>query len=509
MRLATCARRFAVSGVLLLGLGRPATAQLPPPTLLSITADAGLVTLTWTRAADHRTTYLADVGTAPGLSDLANGAPLYGFGAGSVGNVPAGAYYVRLRAALLGEVSVPSNEIQITVPGCPIPVGPTLSAQTVGQTATLSWNLSNHAPGCFATAFALEAGTAPGVADLGTLDIPDFHLTQRSFSSLPIGRYYVRGRASHPGFAPVASNEVVLDVLCAPPPDILNPGVRTVGNAAQFTWSVESSGGAAFSLFLDAGTRPGATDIGSLAIPADAGLGYNVAGAAGVYYTRFRAVNACGATTSSEVPVTLTSGCVAPDPIAFLDATSFTVAPPYDVTLQWDAPATGGLVLGYEMAAGTSPGAADLGAWTLDGRRTPPFARWTPTFRTPAQATYFTVLPANHCGPASRPADARAIAVACRTPPAPKTTFASVAGNTVTLAWDGTGELETSYRTFVEIGGSPGAADVAVSPTFGSYGRPTFVTTLPAGRYYARARRMSSFCDEVSNPSTEVTFVVP
>ena len=87
---------------------------------------------------------------------------------------------------------------------------------------------------------------------------------------------------------------------------------------------------------------------------------------------------------------------------------------------------------------------------------------------------------------------------------------AQVNGSAVTLWWSGTGELESAYPTFAEIGRSPGASDVLVSPDTYSYGVPTFTTTLPSGRYYARARRRGiSGCPEVSNASREVTFVVP
>ncbi len=507
MRSFACSWRVVVAAVAVISTGTSATAQPPTPTLLSVTAEAGLVTFAWTRAADQRTTYTVDAGSAPGLSDLAQGVALYGRSGWSVGQVPAGTYFVRIRAVLLGQVSTPSNELAVTVPGCPAPIAPAFTAQAVGQTVVVNWDLTPKALGCWPTALALEVGASPGAADLAILDVPDFSIAQRTFAAVPVGRYYVRARVTHPGYPPVSTNEVRLDVGCVPPPAILNATVATVGNAARFSWSYDLTAGSAFALFLEAGSSQGAADIGAVAVPPEASYGFNVAGAAGRYFTRVRAVNACGTTVSADVPVTLTSDCVLPDPIDFIDADMTLGAG--NVNVRWDAPRTGGLVMRYDTVVGTSPGASDLGARTVDGRATPFVSFFSETFPTAAPRTYTQVLPVNHCGPAPRAALAHAVVGVCRNPPAPHTVSAAVSGTAVTLLWSGTGELEQSYPTYVEIGSRPGAADVLVSPPRSSYGTPQFATSLPAGRYYARARRTAPGCDEVSNPSAETTFVVP
>lgn len=506
-RLGARGRAVVVLAASLLATARPASAQPPTPTLLSVTADAGMVTLTWTRAWDLRTRYRAEAGSRPGSSDLATGILLFGETGWAVGNVPAGTYYVRIRAELLGDVSAPSNELVVTVPGCPPPVPPHLQAEAHGQTVIIQWTFGQNPVGCWPTALSLEAGSAPGASDVLSLPVPDFNVTQRTFSSVPFGTYFVRARVVHPGFAPVATNEVQLNIGCLPPPSILNPTVQTVGNAARFSWWYASAPGADFTVFLEAGSQPGAADIATIAIPWDAADGFNVAGAAGSFFTRLRAVNACGATVSEEVPVTLTAECVAPEPIPFIDAWMFIGA--NRLTVNWDSPTSGGLVLAYQVRVGSSPGEADIGQRTVDGRYAT-FPTFYESFPTTASRAHVRVMPVNACGAAPRAADAHASVVPCNNPPAPRYMSAQVTGNSVTLWWSGTGELESPYPTYAEIGRSPGGSDVLVSPDTYSYGVPTVTTTLSPGRYYARARRRgASGCNEVSNASREVTFVVP
>lgn len=483
----------------------PAQAAPPTPTLRSLTATGRVVNFTWDRAADLRTTYRADAGSAPGLSDLAQGVALMGFEGGWVTDVPPGTYFVRIRAELLGELSGTSNEMQVTVEGCPTPVPTTLSATTAGQTAVVQWTFGQNPVGCYATALRLEAGTAPGLANLLSMDVPDPYVTQRMFDSVPFGTYYVRAHAFHPGFGWVPTNEVALTVSCLAPPPLSNLRATTVGNAARIAWDLGFVPSSDFQLALEAGSQSGAADLGAIPVSAASNGGFNVAGAAGRYYTRLRATNSCGATVSNELQLTLTDECVLPDPISSIDAWMYTGA--NAVNVAWSPPETGGLVLGYDMRVGTAPGAADLAARVVDGRATPYV--FYESVATTATRTFARVVPFNHCGPAPRTSEVTATVGACRNPPIARLFDAQVTGQDVTFRWSGTGELETIYDTFVEVGSSFGAADVAVTPRIGSYGNPQSTIALPPGRYYARARRVIAGCAELSNPSNEIVFEVP
>ncbi len=84
------------------------------PTGLSLVGRA--VTLTWSGSAGTAPiTYVADVGSANGLSNILTGAPL-GSGTSITVAAPPGAYYVRLRAQNACGTSAPSAEQLIVVP---------------------------------------------------------------------------------------------------------------------------------------------------------------------------------------------------------------------------------------------------------------------------------------------------------------------------------------------------------------------------------------------------------
>ncbi len=91
----------------------------------------------------------------------------------------------------------------------PVPVPPVLSiTQVTAGTATLSWTLPDVSP--MVTGYRAEAGTAPGMSNLGVLVLG----ADESFtaSGVPPGRYFVRVRAVNVNGTSGPSNEVVVDV---------------------------------------------------------------------------------------------------------------------------------------------------------------------------------------------------------------------------------------------------------------------------------------------------------
>jgi hypothetical protein len=89
---------------------------VPPgaPADLTATATGRTVTLTWTAAAGAVTSYIVDAGTGPGLTNVGT----FPVGATTTlvaPGVPAGTYYVRLRAAGPGGTSAASAEVIVTV----------------------------------------------------------------------------------------------------------------------------------------------------------------------------------------------------------------------------------------------------------------------------------------------------------------------------------------------------------------------------------------------------------
>jgi hypothetical protein len=125
--------------------------------------------------------------------------------------VPAGTYFVRVRAKNSAGLSGATNEVVVTVPGgAPCTPGtPTgLAAIVTGSTVTLTWNAPS---GCSPTTYDIEAGSSSGASNLAVI------LTGNTFTSfvannVPNGNYFVRVRAGNGSSASAPSNELVLAV---------------------------------------------------------------------------------------------------------------------------------------------------------------------------------------------------------------------------------------------------------------------------------------------------------
>lgn len=196
------------------------TAPGGPADLVSAVSGAR-VTLTWSAPAvgDPPASYVVEAGSAAGLADLAN------FDTGNaalsltVDSVPAGTYYVRVRARNSGGTGVPSNEIVLAVSGtgsCATrPNAPSgLAAAVIGASVQLSW--SAPAGGCAATSYAIEAGSAAGLANLANVSTGSA-ATTFSATGVAAGTYFVRVKAVNAGGQSAASNEVTLTIGTAAP----------------------------------------------------------------------------------------------------------------------------------------------------------------------------------------------------------------------------------------------------------------------------------------------------
>lgn len=121
-------------------------------------------------------------------------------------DAPPGNYWLRVAARNQFGTSAPSNEVMVQVsPSAP---GPPTAARVVvsGHSVHLEW----QAPvgGWPATSYLLDAGTAPGLANLGTLPV-----NGTTFDAVvPPGRYYVRIRSVNAYGASWPGDEVILDV---------------------------------------------------------------------------------------------------------------------------------------------------------------------------------------------------------------------------------------------------------------------------------------------------------
>ncbi|MBM3780043.1 MAG: choice-of-anchor D domain-containing protein [Acidobacteria bacterium] len=190
-----------------------------PPTGLTVTVTGASLQLTWIAAStgDAPTGYTLEAGSAPSQSNIAtvNLGPFTSF---SVGGVPNGLYYVRVRASNSFGVSGPSNEASFSVGGvAAAPGAPSgLTATVTGGTVALAWTAP--ATGGPPTEYVLEAGTGPGRSDIVPGIATGSTLTAFSAAGVPPGTYYVRVKAMNILGLSAASNEVRLTVTSADVP---------------------------------------------------------------------------------------------------------------------------------------------------------------------------------------------------------------------------------------------------------------------------------------------------
>jgi hypothetical protein len=181
--------------------------RLKTPVGFTVTWSGSTATLSWNASAadapeDTPTSYVLEAGTTRGASNVAR----VNVGSRTVFRVEitSGTYYVRVKAQnALGE-SEPTEDIEIRTPGtAQAPTALTVSG--LGATVDLRWNAS--AGGYAPSGYTIEAGSAPGLADLATLQVGN---VTRFTTTAPPGVYYVRVRALNARGTSLPSNEVVV-----------------------------------------------------------------------------------------------------------------------------------------------------------------------------------------------------------------------------------------------------------------------------------------------------------
>jgi hypothetical protein len=266
-----------------------------PPTNLRAVVVGQSVTLSWTASLDSQN-YVLQAGSAPGASDIFSGA--LGNITALTAAVPTGTYYIRVISVNGGAQGPASEEITFTAgnPACttapPVPASHT--ATVGGVTVDLGWASS---PG--ASSYVLEAGTAPSVANLASLNLGG----RTTFTAaVPPGTYYTRVRAVNTCGSSAPSNEVIL-APCVPPPATTLGFTRTAATVT-LTWT-SAVGASAYQ--LQVGSSSGSSDIFAGSFGAGTSLTFpTTALPAGIYYMRVAALGPCGAgATSNEVAVTL------------------------------------------------------------------------------------------------------------------------------------------------------------------------------------------------------------
>lgn len=173
------------------------TAQGTPPLLL-----------TWAAPPQSVSGFELRAGLSPGALGLLRLPLPAASNAFSTAGAPPGTYYVALAAVNACGVSVLSNEVAVVVPPPAAPSAPSgLTASLAGTTVALSWT----PPAGAITGYVLEAGSAPGLANI----IPALPLGGAPgivAPNVPPGTYYVRVRAANGALVSAPSNEIVVTV---------------------------------------------------------------------------------------------------------------------------------------------------------------------------------------------------------------------------------------------------------------------------------------------------------
>jgi len=244
------------------------------------------------------TSYVIDAGFSPGSTAISIPA---GTGTSfSIPGIPPGTFYVRVRAVNSFGSSPPSNELTLgmSAVGVALPEAPTnLQAFMLDGLLTMTW--LQPARGGPATGYIVEAGSASGLTNIGTVPTPGRSLT---FPGVPNAFYFLRVRATNAAGSSSPSAEVMIVVggVAAPPPAPNFTSHTVSGSTVTLNWTAGIGGTPATSYIVEAGSALG---LSNLAV-ANTGNTATTASFAGVppgtYYVRLRAVNAQGASVVSN-----------------------------------------------------------------------------------------------------------------------------------------------------------------------------------------------------------------
>jgi hypothetical protein len=202
----------------------PATAP-SAPTNLSCSVSGSLVVFSWSAptSGDPVSTYRMQAGTFSGSSGLADFNTNSTTASYTTFGVGAGSYYVRVLAVnASSQSSGASNEVLLVVgtgAGCTttttstatVPSAPRslVNASQSAGTISLTWLAPSTG---IPTSYVLQAGSAPGRADLANADLGNTAVSYIA-TNVPAGSYYVRVYAKNSAGTSPASNEVLVFVV--------------------------------------------------------------------------------------------------------------------------------------------------------------------------------------------------------------------------------------------------------------------------------------------------------
>ncbi|MFN2445771.1 MAG: fibronectin type III domain-containing protein, partial [Vicinamibacterales bacterium] len=185
-------------------------------------------------------------------------------------------------------------------PSPPLNLGSSVS----GNNVSLTWQAPTSG---IATGYVVEAGSAPGLANLAVQPLGN---TLSFAIGASNGTYYARVRAQSAAGLGAPSNELVVQVGPAVPgaPSALQVAVN--GANASLSWTPPTTGGSPSGYRVEASLTPGGPLIAALNATTNSLFVPGVP--PGRYYARVRAINAAGASAPSNEVTVLVGGAAAP-----------------------------------------------------------------------------------------------------------------------------------------------------------------------------------------------------
>jgi hypothetical protein len=372
-------------------------------------------------------------------------------------------------------------------------------AAIAGDQTTFSWAppppKTGASPSDLPSHYLLEIGEAPGLTSIPAIRIP-FPVFTHSIR-LPRGGYTFRLRAGNRlGLGPVTAED---SIGLANGPNIPGPPAGLAislspSGLATATWAPPGFGATPLSYIIEVGTAAGLSNIGRFPLPgsvrsASGGLG------PGTYAVRIRGVSAAGeGPASAEVFLTIPGPCS--PPAAPTLGTLLRNGPM--VMVPWTAPPAGQAEM-YELAAGSTPGAADLAVL--------PVSPATSYFQVaPGAGTYHVFVRAlSSCGSSGPSNVVSYVEPPPAVPGAPRALTGTTGPGSAALNWNPpvTGSKVDDY--ILEAGFGPGAA-VFVVPLPGNLPGVAF-SGVPRGTYFVRIKARNE--QGTSPASNEITLTVP